>query len=463
MRAHVKPRLTKMRQMEKHHKAPLNRRSLLLSAATLAITPSLSYCGGSAAQSTQGDDNDLERGLLRVRGFADAEMDFQLIRQMGTARYGGASVGECLAIAQRISNASPASWVAQFSQMAARQEADAKARAQRGHAISAKEQYLVACNSWRAAEYYTSIAQTEHQGLGLQSRSCFMAAMRTGQIACEEIMLPWGATPLPAYYFRAPQANASTSKTLMLISGYDGTLEETWIAYGQAAMARGYNLLLIAGPGQMDTLRFYPTMAFIPEYEQVAKIALDYLSARPETDVRHIAIMGISYGGYFATRMAAYDARITALIANSPIVDLRKYMVSFIGFDPSAWPPEQDIQLEDIDKLPPDAMPLQQREMLRNLMLRMGRSSFVSTYERLRDFHIDDAALARIRCPALALVGQGEGKEPLAQHAHFLSKVSGPAASHLFTLEEGAEGHCQTANLGYSAAVSMDWLDEVFV
>ena len=449
--------------MTTSHNTPVSRRSLLLSAATLAMTPSLSQCGGTAAQ-THSKDSDLERGLLRVRGFADAEMDFQLIRQMGTARYGGASVGECLAIAQRITNASPASWVAQFSAMAARQEADAKTRAQRGHAISAQGQYLVACNSWRAAEYYTSIAhQTEHQSLGLQSRHCFLAAMRAGKIGCEELALPWGETPLPAYYFRAPQTDAAASKTLMLISGYDGTLEETWIAYGQAAMTRGYNLLLIAGPGQMDTLRFYPTMAFMPEYEQVAKVALDYLSARPETDARRIALMGISYGGYFATRMAAYDARITALIANSPIVDLRKYMASFIGFDPSVLPPEQDIQLEDIDKLPPDAMPLQQREMLRNLMLRMGRSSFISTYERLRDFHIDDAALARIRCPALALVGEGEGKEPLAQHAHFLRMVSGPTASHLFTLEEGAEGHCQTANLAYSAAVSMDWLDEVFV
>ena len=28
--------------------------------------------------------------------------------------------------------------------------------------------------------------------------------------------------------------------------------------------------------------------------------------------------------------------------------------------------------------------------------------------------------------------------------------------------EEGADGHCQTGNLAYSAAVSMDWLDELF-
>ena len=40
--------------------------------------------------------------------------------------------------------------------------------------------------------------------------------------------------------------------------------------------------------------------------------------------------------------------------------------------------------------------------------------------------------------------------------------VGGPVARHVFTAEEGAEGHCQTGNLAYSAAVSMDWLDELF-
>jgi len=444
--------------MKSFNDTGLPRRSFLTSAATVVMAGTVANCGASAQE--RGGDSGLERGQLRVRGFADAEMDFQLIRQIGTARYGGASLGESLALAQRITNANPASWVAEFGKAAARQEADALARAQRGHALSAHEQYLVACNSWRAAEYYASIAEPEHRRLGLQSRACFAAAMQAGDVDMQVVNLPWGSTPLPAYHFRASKAKG---KTLMLISGYDGTLEETWIAYGRAALARGYHLLLIAGPGQMDTLRFYPAMGFIPDYERVAQVALDYLLARPETDARRVALMGISYGGYFATRMAAHDARITALIANSPIVDLHAYMVSFVGFDPAQMPPEDDIRLADIDHIPASAMPLQQREMLRNLMLRIGGDSFRSTYERLRAFRVDDAQLARIRCPALALVGSGEGKEPLAQHAHFLRSVSGPTASHVFTLEEGAEGHCQTANLGYSAAVSMDWLDEVFV
>ncbi|MBI4827422.1 MAG: hypothetical protein HY804_01185 [Nitrospinae bacterium] len=102
------------------------------------------------------------------------------------------------------------------------------------------------------------------------------------------------------------------------------------------------------------------------------------------------------------------------------------------------------------------------REMARNLILRFGQGSFKKTYIRLRDFAVTDGGLKRIKCPALALTGAGEGKEPLRQLEHFLRLVSGPVASHAFTSDEGADGHCLSGNLAYSAAVSLDWLDEVF-
>ena len=83
-------------------------------------------------------------------------------------------------------------------------------------------------------------------------------------------------------------------------------------------------------------------------------------------------------------------------------------------------------------------------------------------HERLREFRVDANDLRRIRCPALALVGTGEGAEPLAQAERFMHAVGGPVMRHVFSAEEGADGHCQTGNLAYSAAVSMDWLDELF-
>lgn len=434
--------------------SPRRRHFIAAASASLAL-PIL-------AQSQTGDT--MQRGSTRVAGFADAEMDYQLIRQLGAARYGGAAVGECLALAQRIQNGMPASWVAEFSAAAQRQETDAQARALRGHAISAREQYLVACNSYRAAEYYCGVLNPEHARLGRKSRECFLAAVRGQDV--EEVSFPFGGTPLPAYYVRTSSQPGGKydrpGKTLLLISGYDGTLEETWLSYGLAALERGYNLLLFTGPGQMDTLRIHPGIAFIPEYEQVGRMALDYVLMRCETDPNRVALMGISFGGYFATRIAAHEPRVRALIANSPIVDLHAYMTSFAGFDPALLPDAEDVRLEDIDNIPDSAIPPLTREMMRNLIVRLGQTSFRQAYLRLRDFRVDDASLRNIRCPSLALVGAGEGAEPLAQSEHFLRCVDGPVLRHVFTVEEGAEGHCQTGNLAYSAAVSMDWLDEQF-
>lgn len=432
------------------------RRGFMAAAATGLAMPVLA--SAQEARPAEG----LERGRTRVAGFADAEMDYQLMRQLGAARYGGASVGECLALARRIQNGVPASWVAEFAAAGARQEQDAAARARRGHAVSARDQYLVASNSYRAAEYYCGVLDPQHARLGLKSRECFLAAMRQDGGAFEAFSLPFGDTPLPAYYVRAPQQRARRGKTLLIISGYDGTLEETWLAYGRAALERGYNLMLFTGPGQMDTLRLHPGIAFIPEYERVAKVALDHVLARPGTDPRRVALMGISFGGYFATRMAAHEPRIRALIANSPIVDLHAYMASFAGFDPAQMSDAEDIRLADVDAIPPEAIPPQTREMMRNLIVRLGQESFKRAYLRLRDFRVDEQGLRAIRCPVLGLTGSGEGAEPLAQAARFHDGVGGPATRHVFTDLEGADGHCQNANLAYSAAVSMDWLDEVF-
>ena len=129
---------------------------------------------------------------------------------------------------------------------------------------------------------------------------------------------------------------------------------------------------------------------------------------------------------------------------------------------PALLPDAEDIQLKDIDHIPDSAIPPQTREMMRNLIVRLGQGSFKQAYQRLREFRVDDDGLRRIRCPALALVGTGEGAEPLAQAEHFMHAVGGPVMRHVFSAEEGADGHCQTGNLAYSAAVSMDWLDELF-
>ncbi len=399
----------------------------------------------------------LERSRTRVRGFADAEMDFQLMRQLGSVRYGGASVGQCLALAATIDDADPASWQQAFAQSAQAQEADAQARLARGHDISARDQYLIASNSYRAAEYYSPIQSDAHRALGLASRRCFLAALRAGGTACNEHWFVHAGLRLPAYHIRA----AGRSRGLLaIVSGFDGTLEETWIVYGAAAAERGYDVLLFTVPGQMDTWRFNACSHFIPDVERVGAKMLDWALAADGAAAPRVALMGISFGGYFATRMAAHDARLAALIPNSPIIDLHAYMTSFIGTDPANLPDDQDIGLEDLAHIPATVMDDQTRAMAGNLMRRFGQPTLRASYRFLRQFRVDTEALARIRCPCLALVGEGEGDNPLRQLDHFTQGVRGRVARHIFTAAQGADGHCQAANPAFSAAVSMDWLDE---
>ncbi|MFT0532450.1 alpha/beta hydrolase family protein [Castellaniella hirudinis] len=400
----------------------------------------------------------LERGSTRVAGFQDPEMDHQLMRQLGAVRYGGAAVGMCLAVARQIQDADVQGWVDAFAASAKRQMADADRRERKGHGISARDQYLMASNSFRAAEYYLPIDTPLHQEYGLNSRAAFLHAMRCGGWHCQELWFSQDGLRLPAYYMRAP--GSAGDRVLMIVSGYDGTLEETWLSHGRAAQERGYDLLLFTGPGQMDVWRFNPVSHFRPDYETIGRQAMDYVLALPGVDPQRVALMGISFGGYFALRIAAFEPRLQAVILNSPIVDLHAYMTAFIGLDPADLPPEDDFGVADLPHIPDHVMTAQQRLMSRNLILRFGQPGFAQTYRRIRDFSLADADIARIACPTLALVGEGEGAEPLRQWQAFQKGVGGQGAAWCFTAAEGADAHCQVGNLAYSAAVSLDWLDE---
>ncbi len=188
---------------------------------------------------------------------------------------------------------------------------------------------------------------------------------------------------------------------------------------------------------------------------------VDLALQRPEVDVDRLALLGISFGGYFMSRAAAHEPRARALVANSPVIDLHAYMVSFvagIGGDPEQTiSPEEDFSLDDIDQISDEEMPSTIKKMSRSLIRRFGQRTFLSTFHYLREFTVDPA---EIGCLALALVGTGEGGEPLRQFDVFGARVGGPVTSRLFTADEGADTHCQLGNLTLSNAVTMDWLED---
>jgi pimeloyl-ACP methyl ester carboxylesterase len=401
--------------------------------------------------------SDISRGSIRVRGFENEEMDFQLIRQLGSSTFGAASIGECLFIANQIKQDDPDEWVKAFVQLGEWQKKDGMERLRKNHIISGREQLFKASNSFRAAEYYSPCSSEHHRTLGLQSADCFVSAINTMELHFEEHSIPYKNIDLPIY-FVAPHNDGMKRNTILIVSGFDGTLEEEFFMRGFAAIQRNYNVILFAGPGQMDVFRKFPHTFFEPDFEQVVKRVLDHFESRQELNMNHLSLMGISIGGYFATRAACHEPRLTALIANSPILDVHSYLSSFVGGDPSQMPDADDFTLEQLPHIPDAEFPPELKIRCEQLMIRYGGHSFKQTFEYLKEFHVRDA-IHKLKCPALALIGKSEGGEPRYQYELFCNLVK--ADGYQFKDFEGAGTHCQVGNTSFANAIVYDWLDSL--
>jgi len=310
---------------------------------------------------------------------------------------------------------------------------------------------------FRSAEYFADPFSPQQRKWGLKSRDTFVRAATHMADRIEPIEVPFEGTTLPGY-FMAPAGGAHDGRTVVVLTGFDGTGEELYFQAAVGGLARGFNVFICEGPGQVGCLRFHPELVFRPDYETPIAAMIDAALQRPEVAAERLALYGISFGGYFVIRACAHDRRIKALVANSPIVDLGAYLLAFIGIGSSRDVPP--LKLSEVDAVPDSEFPPAMKLAFKSACPRFGVDTFASWIERLKDFTAVDG-LDRIACPTLAMVGSGEGAA-IAQAERYRDRVAGPASYRLFSEQEGADMHCQVGNLPLSCAVVYDWLAETF-
>ena len=400
---------------------------------------------------------EVTRTMTRVAGLSSPEMDFQLMRSLGAANYGGSTPGELFQCFGAIDGNDPYQWPPAFERLARQVEDVGAQAATRGHGISARDHYLRASMYWRAAEYFSDPFSVD---MNLRGMSCHLAFMQASRFIAHKIVpieIPFEATKLPGL-FMTP-AGEPNGRTIVVLTGFDGTAEELYFHTAQAALERGYNVFIGEGPGQVGAMRLNPELVFRADYEKPIAAMIDVVLGMPGVDPQRLALYGISFGGYFAIRAAAHDARIKAMIANSPIIDLRRYMLGFVGGEQFVANAPA-IELKDVDAIPDADFPRAQKLSFKASCRRFGVGSLADWFECLKAFTAVDM-IDRIACPTLAMVGTGEGAEALQQCKTFSERVSGPVTRRSFDVSEGADMHCQLGNLPLSNAVVYDWLDGV--
>lgn len=404
----------------------------------------------------------ITRSLTRVTGFRDAEFDYQLLRTMGLADYGGSTTGECLAAASTIIDGDPESWVRSFDQLASRVEARATTALQSGHRVSARDHYMRASTYFRAAEYYAEADPAALSETGERARVCFARAAELFVPPIAVVSIPFEDGALPGYLVSPRMGTAADGVpvgTVVVVGGFDSNAEELYFQLGAPGASRGWQVLVFDGPGQTGCLRRNPQMTYRPDYEAPVGAVLDFVTGLPGTHPDRVALAGLSFGGYFAARAAARDHRVQALVADTPIVDLYRYLEALIG--PEVFRMREDIRPEDVAGIPADLLPAQLVWGIVAVCRRFGVGSLQQWKGLLDTFRLQ-GALADISCPVLSLVGEHEGPEVLRQARDFAAGVTGPVTSVSFSVDDGADAHCQANNLRLAAQVTYDWLDELF-
>ena len=98
------------------------------------------------------------------------------------------------------------------------------------------------------------------------------------------------------------------------------------------------------------------------------------------------------------------------------------------------------------------------RAAIENSMLWTTAATSVEDFlQRCGQFTLDGLE-TDIRCPTLALCGEGEGVEAITQARLFAANVTGPVTFQLLPRQTGADNHVGIGNIAHTAGVAFDWL-----
>jgi 2,6-dihydroxypseudooxynicotine hydrolase len=125
----------------------------------------------------------------------------------------------------------------------------------------------------------------------------------------ERVTIPYAGKALYGI-LRKPEG-VTRPPVLVMAVGLDSAKEET-DAYEQPYLARGIATLAFDGPGQGEGEYDF---AIRGDYEVAVTAVVDYLMTRVDLDTARIGLWGVSLGGYYAPRAAAFEKRIKACLA----------------------------------------------------------------------------------------------------------------------------------------------------
>ncbi len=143
----------------------------------------------------------------------------------------------------------------------------------------------------------------------------FLAHARFWDPPLEVVHIPFEGKQIIGY-LRLPKNAKGPVPLVLAVNGLDSRKEDLSESFG-AILPYGIGVLAVDGPGTGQS-----PIKVTENSERMLSRVLDYIATRPEIDKNHVAIHGVSWGAYWATKMAIVErARLRGASAQSPPID----------------------------------------------------------------------------------------------------------------------------------------------
>jgi pimeloyl-ACP methyl ester carboxylesterase len=301
---------------------------------------------------------------------------------------------------------------------------------------------------YRAAEFYTLSDDPDKEILYDKFSDLFYSVFQSDGLERFKVLYEDGFLPVIK---TSPQGKSKG--TIVLHGGFDSYIEEfySWMRYFSD---HGYEVIGFEGPGQGAARKKYGIPLDI-EWEKPTGAVLDYFN------LDDVILLGISMGGWFCLRAAAFEPRITRVIAQGHAIDYmkvpnivaQKMMLFFVTYF-RQW--TNNMVLKNIKKGNMESWTTS------NLMYITDKQVPLEAMKIAFQMNEENIHSEMVTQDVLLLSGKEDHFIGVKLHRKQVDALinAKSVTDRIFTKEDQAQNHCQVGNVELALATMVKWIEE---
>jgi alpha-beta hydrolase superfamily lysophospholipase len=304
---------------------------------------------------------------------------------------------------------------------------------------------------YRAAHFFTNPRDPDKNRLYDRFYDLFYKAHKTDPIGVYEVPYKHGK-------LRVLKLTPENPIGTFVMHGGGESFAEEFLPYMEILHHRGYEVINFEGPGQGAALHKY-NMPFEYDWEHCTNTVLNYFN------IASCAFMGISFGGWFCVRAAAFEPRIKQLIVFNVIYDMLECITAPMPFIGKVifkgmlkYGPKSLFNLLMRKKGEKDSFV---QFFIENAMFCYNAENPFDAYRHFLNYIPENQFAQRIRADVLLTSATEDHFIPTImiekQEKDLTNAMS--IEKRYFTKEEHASAHCAVGNVPMAINAIADWLD----